>query len=82
MSKLVKSLIALNLVVWSIVGAEVAYAQDKGQPVYGKTTPNPVVEPTNEKQKVCIKDEKTGKETCKMMKIHKKLEGTPVPPKK
>ena len=74
MSKLVKSLIALNLIVWSIVGAEVAFAQDKGQPV--------AVEPTNEKQKVCIKDEKTGKETCKMMKIHKKLEGTPVPPKK
>lgn len=35
-----------------------------------------------ETQKVCIKDEKTGKETCKMMKVHKKLEGTAVPPKK
>lgn len=35
-----------------------------------------------EKQKVCIKDEKTGKETCKMMVVHKKLEGTPVPTKK
>ena len=28
----------------------------------------------NKPQKVCIKDEKTGKETCKMMKVHKKLE--------
>lgn len=78
---LVKTLVALNLVIWSVVGYQVAHAQDKGQPVYGKTTPNPVVAPTNEKQKVCIKDDKTGKETCKMMKIHKKLEGTPVPKK-
>lgn len=53
------------------------------EPVYAKTTPNPVVapEPSNEKQKVCIKDDKTGKETCKMMKVHKKLEGTPAPKK-
>lgn len=79
---LFKSLVALNLVVWSVVGYQVAYAQDKGQPVYAKTTPNPVVSPTNEKQKVCIKDEKTGKETCRMMKVHKKLEGTKVPTKK
>lgn len=34
-----------------------------------------------EAQKVCIKDEKTGKETCKVMKVHKKLEGTPAPKK-
>lgn len=82
MKKLTKLLIALNIVVWSVVGVQVAYAQDKGQPVYGKTTPNPVVAPSSEKQKVCIKDDKTGKETCKMMKVHKKLEGTPVPTKK
>lgn len=35
-----------------------------------------------ETQKVCIKDEKTKKETCKTIKVHKKLEGTAVPPKK
>lgn len=68
------------LLVAGVLSAGVM-AQDKGQPVYGKTTPNPVVAPSNEKQKVCIKDDKTGKETCKMMKIHKKLEGTKVPPK-
>ena len=33
-------------------------------------------------EKVCIKDEKTKKETCKTIKIHKKLEGTTVPTKK
>ena len=33
-------------------------------------------------EKVCIKDEKTKKETCKTVKIHKKLEGTTVPTKK
>lgn len=76
---LVKALVALNLVVWSVAGYQIAHA---AEPVYAKTTPNPVVVPeTNEKQKVCIKDDKTGKETCKMMKIHKKLEGTKVPPK-
>ena len=76
-----KFLIALNIVLWSFVGYQVAHA---AEPVYAKTTPNPVVvpEPSNEKQKVCIKDDKTGKETCKMMKIHKKLEGTAVPTKK
>lgn len=70
-----KFLIALNLVIWSFVGYQAAHA---AEPVYAKTTPNPVVapEPSNEKQKVCIKDEKTGKETCKMMKVHKKLEVT------
>ena len=58
-----KFLIALNLVVWSIVGFEVAYAA--GEP-----------------EKVCIKNAQ-GKETCKVIKVHKKLEGTAVPePKK
>lgn len=80
-TKLIKLLVAFNIVVWSVVGYQVAYA---AEPVYAKTTPNPVVapEPSNEKQKVCVKDDKTGKETCKMMKVHKKLEGTPVPTKK
>lgn len=68
------------LIALLIAAAPAVYA---AEPVYAKTTPNPVVVPeSNEKQKVCIKDEKTGKETCKMMKIHKKLEGTPVPTKK
>jgi hypothetical protein len=35
-----------------------------------------------ETQKVCVKDEKTKKETCKVIKIHKKLDGTTVPTKK
>jgi hypothetical protein len=35
-----------------------------------------------ETKKVCVKDEKTGKETCKTIKVHKKLEGTKVPEKK
>jgi hypothetical protein len=62
-----KFLIALNLVVWSIVGLQVAHAA--------------------ETKKACVvqKDAKTGKEkeVCKTIKVHKKLEGTPVPePKK
>jgi hypothetical protein len=32
-------------------------------------------------EKVCLKDAK-GKETCKTIKVHKKLEGTQVPVKK
>ena len=34
-----------------------------------------------ETEKVCIKDAK-GKDVCKVVKIHKKLEGTKVPEKK
>ena len=61
-----KFLIALNLVVWSLVGYQVAYAA--------------------ETKKSCVmqKDPKTGKEkeVCKEIKVHKKLDGTPVPEKK
>jgi regulatory protein YycH of two-component signal transduction system YycFG len=32
-------------------------------------------------KKVCHVDEKTKKEVCKTTKVHKKLEGTPVPEK-
>lgn len=35
-----------------------------------------------ETKKACVKDAKTGKETCKTIKVHKKLEGTQVPEKK
>ena len=34
-----------------------------------------------EKEKVCIKNSQ-GKEVCKVIKVHKKLEGTKVPEKK
>ena len=35
-----------------------------------------------ETKKACVKDAKTGKEVCKTIKVHKKLEGTKVPEKK
>lgn len=35
-----------------------------------------------ETKKACVKNEKTGKEVCKVIKVHKKLEGTKVPEKK
>jgi hypothetical protein len=62
-----KFLIALNFVVWSLVGYQVVHAA--------------------ETKKACVtqKDAKTGKEkeVCKEIKVHKKLDGTPVPePKK
>ncbi len=34
-----------------------------------------------EMKKVCHQDVKTKKEVCKTIKVHKKLEGTKVPPK-
>ena len=34
-----------------------------------------------ETKRVCKTDEKTKKEVCKDIKVHKKLEGTPVPDK-
>ena len=35
-----------------------------------------------ETKRVCKEDPKTKKEVCKNIKVHKKLEGTPVPPAK
>ena len=35
-----------------------------------------------EEKTACVKNEKTGKEVCKKIKVHKKLEGTKVPEKK
>jgi hypothetical protein len=35
-----------------------------------------------ETKKACVKNDKTGKEVCKEIKVHKKLEGTAVPTKK
>lgn len=34
-----------------------------------------------EMKKVCHEDPKTKKEVCKTIKVHKKLDGTKVPPK-
>jgi hypothetical protein len=34
-----------------------------------------------EVKRVCTTDEKTKKEVCKNVKVHKKVEGTPVPEK-
>jgi hypothetical protein len=65
MSKLAKALVLANVLIWGVVGFQVTHAA--------------------EKEKVCIevKDPKTGKvkQECKMMKKHKKLEGTEVPKK-
>ncbi len=41
-----------------------------------------VANAAGETKRVCKKDEKTKKEVCKDIKVHKKLEGTPVPPAK
>ena len=63
---LVKLLVAFNIAIWGLVGYQVTQAA--------------------ETEKVCIdvKDAKTGKvkQECKLMKKHKKLEGTKVPEKK
>lgn len=54
----------------------------------GAPTSNKVckTDPTTKKEtcikKICKVDPKTKKETCKIIKIHKKLEGTKVPTKK
>lgn len=34
-----------------------------------------------EKKEVCKEDQKTKKQVCKTITVHKKLEGTKVPPK-
>jgi len=40
-----------------------------------------VANAAGETKRVCKTDEKTKKEVCKDIKVHKKLEGTPVPDK-
>ena len=40
-----------------------------------------VANAAGETKRVCKKDEKTKKEVCKNIKVHKKVEGTPVPEK-
>ena len=69
-----KFLIALNIVAWSLVVYQVAYAEAQVKEVC--------------KDKVDAKGQvvknKEGKpiQECKKIKVHKKLEGTPVPEKK
>jgi hypothetical protein len=61
-----KFLIALNLVVWSLVGYQVAYAAETKKAC------------VMQKDQKTGKE----KEVCKEIKVHKKLEGTKVPEKK
>jgi hypothetical protein len=61
-----KFLIALNLVVWSFVGYQVAYAAETKKAC------------VMQKDQKTGKE----KEVCKEIKVHKKLDGTKVPEKK
>jgi len=62
-----KVLISLNIIVATLIGLQ-------GTTAFAADKP--------EIKKACVKDQKTGKETCKDIKVHKKLEGTEVPEKK
>jgi hypothetical protein len=61
-----KFLIALNVVVWSFVGYQVAYAAETKKAC------------VMQKDQKTGKE----KEVCKEIKVHKKLDGTKVPEKK
>jgi hypothetical protein len=61
-----KFLIALNLVIWSVVGYQVAHAAETKKAC------------VMQKDQKTGKE----KEVCKEIKVHKKLEGTAVPEKK
>ena len=61
-----KFLIAFNLVVWSFVGYQVAYAAETKKACI------------MQKDQKTGKE----KEVCKEIKVHKKLDGTKVPEKK
>lgn len=62
-----KILISLNIIIATLIGLQGTTALANDKP---------------EVKKACVKDAKTGKETCKDIKVHKKLEGTEVPEKK
>ena len=71
-----KFLIALNIVVWSFVGYQAtAFAG-------GET--KEVCTDVKDKAGKEVKDPKTGKvkQSCKQVKVHKKVEGDKVPEKK
>lgn len=70
-----KAIILLSMMMLSSVSC----AQEKSTQVPLTSTPVIVSEPQS--KKVCITDAKTKKETCRVVKIHRKLEGTPVPKK-
>ena len=68
-----KFLVALNIVIWSIVGYQVAHAAETQKVCIDKMT--------KDGKPVLGKDGKP-QQDCKQMKVHKKLEATPVPQKK
>ena len=59
-------LVALNIVIWSFVGYQVAHAAETKKACVMQKDPKTGKE----------------KEVCKEIKVHKKLEGTKVPEKK
>jgi hypothetical protein len=65
MSKLAKALVLANVLIWGVVGAEVAYSAEKEKVCID------VKDPKTGKVK----------QECKEIKKHKKLEGTEVPKK-
>lgn len=64
---------AFNTFAWAFIAVMVAF-----------TAVNTVQAAETKKACVTVKDQKTGKdkEVCKDVKVHKKLDGTPVPEKK
>lgn len=68
-------LIAANIVIWSFVGYQTT--------VYAETKTKQVCKDVIGKDNKPVKNKDgTTKQTCKTIKVHKKLEGTPVPDKK
>lgn len=70
------------------IGMLTACSVNAAEPFYAKTTPNPVIEPEPDEpvqyKKVCIDSkDAAGKpiKKCRTVKVHQKLEGTPVPKK-
>ena len=72
MSKLAKFLVALNLVVWGIVGAELVHAAEPQKVCIDKI---------GKDGKVVMGKDGKPQQDCKMMKVHKKLEVTETPKK-
>lgn len=71
-----------------IIGMLSACSVNAAEPFYAKTTPHPVIEPEPDEppkyKRVCVNTkDKAGKDVrqCRTVKIHQKLDGTPVPKK-
>jgi hypothetical protein len=77
-----KSFISASLVVLTMLSSAVYAAESDTTPKSTATTKKVCKDVLGKDGKVVVNKDGTNKQTCKTIKVHKKLEGTEVPVKK